>query len=108
MFASDLIYVEPVFFGFKLITDEGRGQLKSPIAQTKKAHPSGTWKDVNLNPVSSFFAPETPRGILAVSDFDFGVAYPQYLFDPFSTNRFYGLGPFALAVYQRKSTREYD
>jgi len=36
-------------------------------------HASGTLKDVNLNPVSSFFALGIPRGILPVPAFDFVV-----------------------------------
>ena len=82
--------------------------VQEPDRANEQAHPSGTWKDVNLNPVSSFFAPEIPRGILPVLDFDFEVANPEYLFDPFSTNRFHGLGPFAFTVAQRESVREYN
>ena len=39
----------------------------------EKTHPSGTLNDVNLNPVSSFFALGIPRGILPVPAFDFVV-----------------------------------
>ena len=66
VFASDLMYVDPVFFGFNLITDgpkaapspntrtpqttEGsksqteaiRVRVKSPITREEETHPSGT------------------------------------------------------------------
>ena len=97
VFASDLIYVEPVFFGFNLITgvserDDTEAHEHPPIAKVpkvgyeqpgsaqkpnrtgrKRTHPSGTLKDVNLSPVSSFFALGIPRGILPVPAFDFVV-----------------------------------
>ena len=45
----------------------------SPIRRGGKTHPSGTLNEVNLSPVSSFFALGIPRGILPVPAFDFVV-----------------------------------
>lgn len=92
VFASDLIYVEPVFLGFNLTTDASKGdnakrtstinrrdtenQMQTVRLVQKSSqdggntHPSGTLKDVNLSPVSSFFALGIPRGILPVPAFD--------------------------------------
>lgn len=48
-------------------------QFESPDQTGRKTHPSGTLNDVNLSPVSSFFALGIPRGILPVPAFDFVV-----------------------------------
>ena len=90
VFPSDLMYVEPVFLGFNLFTSayeekstvrtnaadqrNTKSQLGSPYqTEERETHPSGTLNDVNLNPVSSFFALGIPRGILPVPAFDFVV-----------------------------------